>query len=357
MPASLARRVQPRVGELQRRWDVRMRIARARKLVPHILGSIPPDPAIAHPSTWSVLTATWTLTNVVVIGLGTDKRLLAVLKLPQNPSGLESLRRHTSVLDTLGADARLRDVHSLLPRVIAEGEINQQPFLVEKALPGRELRTIPFNQPAYMTACTAAAAMIGQFHRLTSTTIRIDEATLRRWIDEPVTLIQRLSAVLSSDLGYAGQLDRVAADLRATLLGRDVTVSWIHGDFWPGNVLVASDSTTLTGLIDWDLAAPNELPMHDVLQIVMHTPRLIAHRYELADTVRSLLEGAGWTHDERVLLDAAGARLPIDDTEKRGMLLLYWLRYIATYLSKCPERGSDEAWMKKNIERMLACAM
>lgn len=356
MPAPIARHVRPRVEELQRRFDVRMRIARARKLVPFILGSVPPDPTVPHPSTWSVLSATWTLTNVVVIGVGTEKRLLALLKLPQNPSGLESLRRHTGALDALYADARLRDMYSLLPSVIAEGEVNHQPFLVEKALPGRELRTIPSHQPAYMAACTAAATMIGQFHRLTSATMRIDEAIMSRWIDEPVTLIQRLSAVLPYDLGYTAPLDRAAADLRHALLGRDVTVSWIHGDFWPGNVLVNRDGTSLSGLIDWDLAAPNELPMHDVLQLVMHTPRLIANRYELADTVRRLLEGADWTHDERTLLDAAGAKLPMDDVEKRAMLLLYWLRYIATYLSKCPERGGDDAWMKKNIERMLASA-
>jgi len=47
------------------------------------------------------------------------------------------------------------------------------------------------------------------------------------------------------------------------LAGRTLTVSWVHGDFTPGNILVTPDGTSVTGIIDWDHSASKELPQLD----------------------------------------------------------------------------------------------
>jgi aminoglycoside phosphotransferase (APT) family kinase protein len=128
-------------------------------------------------------------------------------------------------------------------------------------------------------------------------------------------------------------------------------VSWIHGDFWPGNLLVAEDGMTLTGIVDWDLAENGELPMHDVLNLLMATQQFVKRR-GLGDIVRGRLNGAPWPSEIQAILEEARYAMPADVPE-RALLLLFWLRFIATYLRKCPDRARDEWWMNTNVERVL----
>ena len=41
-----------------------------------------------------------------------------------------------------------------------------------------------------------------------------------------------------ADLGDRDRARRLGDQLRAALHGRNLAVGWIHGDLWPGNVLV-----------------------------------------------------------------------------------------------------------------------
>jgi aminoglycoside phosphotransferase (APT) family kinase protein len=356
--AAVDRHVVSKFREIGRRMHVRRQVGLARALVPQILVEVGLHTGVQPRKNWRIHRASWTLTNVVVILVGPPtERASLVLKLPQSNSGLESLQRQATALAGLSDDERLDGWRSLVPTLALQGRVGDQCYTVEHALPGQEVRTFLPDHELYMHACTAAAAAIGELHRRTSTELVVDQATLDGWINQPLDVIQQKSIMLRANRQYAQLVNSMVAELSDVLAGRTMNVSWIHGDFWPGNVLVTSDGSTVTGIVDWDLAAPHELAVHDVLQLVMHTPRLLARRYELADTVRALLRGEPWTPDEQTLLEAAQLTLPQDEAAQRALLLLYWLRYIATYLHKCPERGSDEAWMQKNIQRMMQCAL
>lgn len=344
--AAVGPRLRPGASRFWRHWRRRRELTRARGLIPTILAAIPRQWGTPSPSAWRVHRTEWTESNVAVITLGPNMGPpTVVLKLPGTPESAESLRRQNAVLRELHAHPSLGDWRALLPIPLLEGEISGQPYVVEQALPGREMDSILFDPTARTRAYSAAIAAIQQLHQRTARSVTVDGLILDRWVDQPLRLI----------LGAARRdqaVERLALELHEALAGQSLSVGWIHGDYWPRNLLVGPDGVSLTGILDWDLAAPDELPMHDVLNLLLSWPQLVQGR-DLGDVVRTRLEGAGWTRYERTLLEAVKPPMSQDTVWERVMLLLYWLRFVATYLAKSPERARDPWWMAKNVEGVL----
>jgi aminoglycoside phosphotransferase (APT) family kinase protein len=126
----------------------------------------------------------------------------------------------------------------------------------------------------------------------------------------------------------------------------------VHGDFTPRNILVTPDGATLTGIVDWDLAAHEDLPLLDLLLLLL-TVRMVVHRCELGNIVRALLDGAEWTLHERALVEAAELALPGDAVGMRALVLLCWLRHVAVSLRKSQYFAGHRLWMMANIEAVL----
>jgi hypothetical protein len=114
---------------------------------------------------------------------------------------------------------------------------------------------------------------------------------------------------------------------------------------------VTADGAALTGIVDWDLAAHEDLPLLDVLLLLLSV-RMVVHRCELGSTVRTLLDGAEWTRHERALVEAAEVALP-GDVGMRALVLLCWLRYVAATLGKSQYFARHRLWMMTNIEAVL----
>jgi aminoglycoside phosphotransferase (APT) family kinase protein len=76
-------------------------------------------------------------------------------------------------------------------------------------------------------------------------------AITRRFGDEPAT---------------AEDLDHVSA-LRDRLAGHRVPQVVVHGDFWPGNLLIAGGR--VRGVIDWECARPDGAPTRDLARFVL----------------------------------------------------------------------------------------
>jgi len=343
---------------LRRAWDYpsnRRRMAKASKMVPNILSFIAPLAGIPAPVSWRVQRLVPTVSDLTVITLGPmDQPPAAVLKLPRSDSAMATLRRQRAVLAALHADPRLGRWRALLPVILAEGVIAGQPYLVEQMLPGLESRRLIANPTSRTKTQAVAAATIGELHRWTATSSTTDAGMLKRWIDEPLCLIRRSRATRPVEAGNAQALKRLAAELHSALAGRTLAVSWVHGDFFPGNFLMTPDAATVTGIVDWELAAHDDLPLLDLVQLFLST-RMLVQRRGLGDTVRELLEGTGWTAHEHALLDAAQAALPGDTIDMRTMVLLCWLRHLAANLTKSTRYIGHDLWMRQNIDPVLRC--
>ncbi len=349
----LSLRLLPPAGRTWRRWTHRRDLARTNALVPAILSMVEDQTGMPLALARVHRTA-WTPTGVVVISIARPGRLPSViLKLPQSPTGVVSLERHAATLTALFADSRLGDWHTLLPRPLARGDIDGQFFLAEEALPGREARFLLHDPAANRRVHDAAAAALCQLHRRTASTVTVDEELLDRWVGRPLAIIRHVSAPLRLADQSNRHLDEIEKLVRAELHGRTVQVGWIHGDFWVSNLLMTADGSRLTGVVDWDRSAPNALATHDLLQLLIQTRRLMTRRPEISEVMRELLSGGAWTPEERRLVETANLPELSDRDDRRMMLLLYWLRYLANYLTQYPERTSDPDWMTMHFLDVL----
>ncbi len=344
------------VGQpLLRYWNNRAHLERASQLIPSIVPTIPPIADAPLPDTWTNRRCISTVNDTVVIAMGAPNRAPTVaLKLPQTDFAFRSLQRQKAVLKTLWDDTRLGEWRALLPKLLAEGNVSGQPYVVEQILPGIEARQIVSDPAARLRMQVAAVNAIGKLHRLTANAVVVNEERLVRWIDEPLRLIRDVTRTLPRAADHQDAIARLAVELRQALLGRRLSVSWVHGDFAPGNILVTPDGSALTGIVDWDLAQPDDLPLLDLIQLVLST-RMLVQRRELGEVLGGLLRGEKWTPHEQALLDQAQSARVEDRVSPRAMLLLCWLRHVSDNVTKSTRYANHWLWVAKNIEAVLEC--
>jgi aminoglycoside phosphotransferase (APT) family kinase protein/O-antigen/teichoic acid export membrane protein len=332
----------------------RRRAAMATNLLPGVLPTITPLPGTLPPATWTVHRIAATDSDKTVLTIGpAGCPPAALLKLASTDDATRmSLRRQVHMLSMLHADGRLAEWRALLPTLLAVGEIDGHAYIVEQLLPGREASGVLSSPAARARMQVAAAAGIGKLHRLTAAFVVVDAGMLERWIDAPLQVVRHVTATLPRAAGNERAIERLAAELREALAGRTLSVCTVHGDFTPRNILVTPDGAALTGIVDWELAAQDDLPLLDLLLLLL-TVRMVVHRCELGTIVRALLDGAEWTHHERALVEAAALVPPGDAVGMRALVLLCWLRYVAASLRKSQYFAGHRLWMMANIEAVL----
>jgi aminoglycoside phosphotransferase (APT) family kinase protein len=331
------------------RLQRRVRLAAARALVSRIAAGDPavravcgPRPTIAHAELTSTDVA------VILVSRGGEPPC-AVLKLPMTPESVEGVLRESSTLAALHADDRLGHWRDLIPRPRASGELHGRRYRVDTVLRGRTVLDRLSDGPSRRRLLDSAAETIHVLHRESATTVEAGDRLVERWIDAPVDDLLARGAARGLEPG----LERLRAELRCALVGRRFSVSWIHGDYWLGNLLFEDADAEPSGIVDWDAAVDSGLPVLDVLHLVVYTRRSVGGQ-NLGEIVSDLLDGGGWSPDERRILDRYGC---CDGSlSERHAILLYWLRHVAHHA--CQQREGDRfayrRWQAANVRPVLA---
>jgi aminoglycoside phosphotransferase (APT) family kinase protein len=317
------------------------RLTEARALLPAILG----DDAGAHTIADERITSTG-MAVVTTAHASGGPRL--VIKIPMTDEAAAGLRRESEVLRSLHADERLGDWRDLLPRSRAEGRAARRTYRVDAALPGRA-PTAPSGGAPRRAMLAAAAEAIHTLHQRTATTTAGDRELAERWVDDP------LDALWPKRRGRDGppkRIEPLRAELHGAVLGGRFDTSWVHGDFWPGNLLLGRDGAGIRGIVDWDAAAFPSLALHDLLHLVLYTRRMTTGQ-ELGALIRGHLRGEVWTEEERGLLERYAGWGGLSE---RHALLLYWLRQVAAHARQQSRRGGPRyrLWERRNVHAVLA---
>ncbi|HJQ47127.1 MAG TPA: phosphotransferase [Amycolatopsis sp.] len=178
------------------------------------------------------------------------------VKVPTEPAGAARVARESARLREIGA-LPLGPVRATVPCVV----------------PGT-------GMPALVTTAAAGTPMLVGYHRHGHTrrpaTVRADLSAAGDWLAAFQTATVGPSAPLDvapavpdllrqrPDSGrLLSQLDRLRERLRRHHAPRTA----VHGDFWPGNLLV--EHGAVSGVVDWEWAEPAGSPVRDLARFVL----------------------------------------------------------------------------------------
>jgi aminoglycoside phosphotransferase (APT) family kinase protein len=291
---------------------------------------------------------------VALVAAGAEAEPRLVLKLPLTPDAERSTIGHRQVVVTLHQIPELRSFCAFVPRAIAWGEQQGRPYYVETALPGVAATDLVRRQAEPVILRQDAARLIRQLHIATLRRQVVDETLFARLVGEELELLRQLAGGWPEAALLRQKLEQLEDLLRQQLAGRELPFSWTHGDFWPGNLLLQPEAASITGIVDWDRAAADQMPLHDLLHLLAYT-RKLQRRSELGEEIVAFLLPAAFDRYERSLVKEALDQLdlPANIEFFRAITLLYWLRFAAANLSRYPTFRSDARWLKDNVFLVL----
>jgi SAM-dependent methyltransferase len=206
----------------------------------------------------------------VLLFRGGDRSPSVVAKLPRyGPTG-EPLRREAATLErvrsAIAVGAPAGAVRDAIPRPLGLHDVDGTELLLQTGMPG-----------VHLVAATAGgrlhpAGLARRLDLMLDWCLALQAASARRVTVDDALLAGRLEplaaaglAAMDADPRVAALLDRsleAAAGLRGTALPLVVC----HGDYWAGNVMVAGGR--VRGVIDWERAAVDDLPLWDLVKAV-----------------------------------------------------------------------------------------
>ncbi|HET6503269.1 MAG TPA: phosphotransferase [Amycolatopsis sp.] len=278
--------------------------------------------------------------------VGPPGEAVAVLKVSDTAGGRECLRRQAEVLTRLHADQRLGAWRRLLPRLISTARIGTADCSVESRLPGADGRRELADARRRDVLVAAAVAGVGELSRRTGGLRVAGEDAIVRWVREPVDAVR--AVVPPRD---RPALDRMADELAAGLAGLRVALGWQHGDYTPGNVLVADG--VLTGVIDWGQAVPDGMPVLDVVSFLLNAEAVRA-RAQLGSVVASWLRSP--RRPEHGVLSGFQRGLGAVPVDPAVLVRLAWLRHVAGNLAESTVYRDNPLWIRRNVAVVLRAA-
>jgi aminoglycoside phosphotransferase (APT) family kinase protein len=347
------RRVRKPWAQRVAREELDRQTAFAEQLVAQLArdGQLQPD-AAALQITSTVLTRSDVV--VALIGARGQDEPRMVLKLPLTPDAERSTAEHRQVVSSLHAFPDLHAFCAFVPRALVWGDLQGRPYYLETALPGVGAADLVRRQAEPATMLRDAAQLIGLLHRSTLRRRIVDEARFARLAGDDLALLRQLVAGWPESVVLRQKLNQLEQLLHSQIFGRELPFSWTHGDFWPGNLLIQPADGMIGGVVDWDRAAVDQIPLHDLLHLLAYT-RKLQRRSELGEEIVSYLLPAAFSHYERALVKQAIEQLDLPASVDffRAITLLYWLRFAATNLSRYPSFQRDSRWLKQNVFLVL----
>ncbi len=336
-------------GLVRRRFGDARRRTRAAGALDLVMSDLRDRSILPH--TWAAgrVAVTDTGLGVASVGpLGGAAQL--IVKIPLCPWAKEALESHARVVTRLAADSRLGAWFELLPEIRCEGAAGELNYVVEGLLPGRPASSILTSGNGGQ-ALRAAATAIAGIHEQTARTLCVDEAVVDAWVWRPIRSVGAALPAPGRSDWRSDALERIGDNVFAALDGRDVAVAWVHGDYWPGNVLVSEDGSRVTGIVDWSLAEPALPLLHDSIDLILFARR-IRQRRDIGVLARAMLDDPSLDVTEDHILRTIGLGWAADPAGLRLAVVLAWLRHIGS-LAGSGREIENPWWVRQNLDPML----
>ncbi len=225
-----------------------------------------------------------------------------VLLLPDDPAEVERRRREGELLAELAC--RVPEVAELLPvRHLAGGSCGSGYVLLDRI----DGECIDADVPELESLTDIAVDFLCAVHG----------ATRRRCTIAAGSYARRFGALFRAAAarhpGAEEFLARLDADVRELVIGRSLPLVFAHGDFKIENLVFDRCTRRLQGVIDWELAERDGLPLLDLLYLLLYNRTLRGESF--AHAYRDVVLHEDWRPEEmrRIhrYLEAVPLRAPL----------------------------------------------
>ena len=273
-----------------------------------------------------------------------------VVKMARTESASATLLRETDALSALHTDPRVRGLARLVPNLVASGLVGDRRFVTLGHIGGSDGRTADLSDHPHGQLLIAAAGAIAGLHRATGSLTTLADDDLARLVD------LRLEAAFREGRLQVGRrqmraLDRLGSELRSATVGLQVPLSWIHGDYWLGNVVVDRAGQPC-GIIDWDGMEVASLPAIDMVHLIL-TTRANDQNRELGSIVLEALDAPGLSDAELAVMAMLDGPNMEDGVSWRSLVLLTWLHHVTSRARRWRGRPARWLWTARNVGEVL----
>jgi hypothetical protein len=319
--------------------------------IPAMVQDCPELARLAPAERWRVEKIFPSLSDMTVMVIGTgDDLASAILYLPRSDRAIADFERRKKVMVEFYEDGRLQDLYPYLPHLLGEGTFQHQPYWISARLPGVSANSILHGNQR-MAVLRLAIQVLGLLHWPTARKIVVGSEQLERWVYMPLRILLKSPLVFYHRKSRL-LLERLETRLAKELGGQYVTISWVHGDFWPNNILVSLDPIRISGIVDWDLARPDDLPTLDLVNLLLSACREIQGT-ELGQVIVETHKRGRWENDIQELWDFGIQSMEIDQPCLQDALLLFWIRHLSANLEKSRLYSVSPVWALKNYQFIM----
>jgi len=328
---------------------LRRRRAELEPILPAVVAAVDATAAGVLSPGWRIISVIPTMTDRTVVLVGDDKRAVVALKLAESGPAIAGLDREAHNLRLLHGDPRFSMWNRRAPELLGRGQVGRHHFTAESAIEGRGLQEFAMSRYG-CDALRDAIRTIRSLHSATATFREVDDRLIERWVDRPIL---ELGNALRRGNHYSGwrahALEEVLRErIRNCLVARQLEVGFIHGDFFPNNILVGPSYRVL-GVVDWEQAQA-EYPVRLDLLTLLLTVRMQQQRRPLGSVIVKAMQAGQLTSDEQLWLGDER----VDKDLNEGLVLLAWLHLVSGAATKSSRVLSNIVWLTLDIDAVLA---
>lgn len=316
--------------------------------------AIPQLTEIAPPHSWRIKQVHRSLSDTEVLWISPlNNAATFMLRIPKSQSALLGFEHQKKICASLREDARLGEWRQLLPNFLYDGQFQGRPYSVEEQLPGINAMQALLDLDKRQIVQESALKALTHLHQNTSNIVVVDDKLLEDLVLNPLQIIQK-SILVYYHHRSRFLLDRLGQQLSEGLLGKSIMVSWVHGDYWPANILVTPDGSHVTGIVDWELSQPIGLPSLDLVNLLISTRR-IEEGKELGEILTQILHQESWRKYEQVWWEQAQQMAKGNIPCLRDVLLIFWLQHLSANVNKTWRYSVNPIWTYSNFLQVLNC--
>jgi len=277
------------------------------------------------------------------------------IKLPLVPFAAARLRKQSEILHALqhregwrrfGATPLPFSPTKVFPQILAQGEFEKQAYFLESRIKGAPLGRLEVPNEKFCQVCDALFSFWHEVQTRCGQVVELDHDKFDLIFRQP---LQQLIHWAQLRRPYDAILCRLEDFFADQFLGQCAFLGLVHGDFSTKNILAHPTTFALSGIIDWDMAARESIPVLDVLHFFVRldpgsfhdAPPQIAMRLIKSDS-----RDFHWPYLQQAL-----AKFGYDKKLLPALVACYWAQRLQVYLDS--PKYLDSQFMQRHVYDIL----